>query len=126
MMSELIENYLIGRQTYIVIFVVEIQVHAPDMAPRYEENFTLLKASSQEEAEQKALDYVTNDACGEPYQNVYGEQVTWRLKKITEVRLILDTLELPTDIVELSTRAFNDYESYHNLFVRPLDSESET
>jgi hypothetical protein len=119
-------NYLIGRQTYIIIFVIEIQVHAPDVAPRYEESFTLLKASSQEDAEQKALDYATNDACGEPYQNVYGEEVTWRLKRITQVWPILDGLELPTDIVELSTRGVDDYEAYQKLFVRPLDSESET
>ncbi|MEN9518696.1 MAG: hypothetical protein RLZZ381_1284 [Cyanobacteriota bacterium] len=82
----------------------------------YEECTSLIKASSLEEAEQKAIDYANNQNTS--YKNCYGETVTWTVKQVVEVKNLLDDdvlddeLDLRGDAVDLYSRSFYDYEAY--------------
>jgi hypothetical protein len=81
----------------------------------YEECTSLIKASSLEEAEQKAIDYANNQNTS--YKNCYGETVTWTVKQVVEVRNLLDDdviddFDLRGDAVDLYSRSFYDYKAY--------------
>jgi hypothetical protein len=77
----------------------------------YQECTSLIKASSLEEAEQKAIDYANSQNTS--YKNDYGETVTWVVEQIVEVKNLLDDeLDLRADAVDLYARSFYDYEAY--------------
>ena len=81
----------------------------------YQENFTLIKASSLEEAEQKAADNA--DLVKVSYENRYGETVTWVLKQIVTVQDVMleEEIDLHSDAVDFFVRGFDDYEAYQFL-----------
>jgi len=64
-----------GSRAYIAVFVSESTVGYSDSNSYYQECFTLIKASSPEEARQKAVNHATNTV-NTSYANEYGETVT--------------------------------------------------
>jgi hypothetical protein len=79
----------------------------------FQECTSLIKASSLEEAEQKAVEYANHQNTS--YKNEYGETVIWVVKQIVEVTNVLDDeLDLRADSVDLYVRSFYDYEAYQN------------
>lgn len=91
-------------------------VNAPDASLYYQECFTLIKASSLEEANQKAVEHA-NNTVNTSYANEYGEMVTWVVKQISEVTNTLENyFDLRADAVDLYVRGFEDYEIYQRLF----------
>lgn len=100
---------------YLAIFVSECSVEKPGFKLYYQENFTLIKASSLEEAEQKAADNASNENVS--YKNQYRETVTWVLKQIVIVQDVMlgEEIDLHSDTVDLFIRGFYDYEAYQLL-----------
>jgi hypothetical protein len=83
----------------------------------YQECTSLIKASSLEEAEQKAVEYANHQNTS--YQNEYGETVTWVVEQVVEVKDlldddVLDDEDLRGDAIDLYVRSFYDYEAYQN------------
>jgi len=106
---------------YIAILVSECNVTTLDTQPFYQECFTLIKASSCEDARQKAEDHAVNTV-PTSYLNCYGETVTWKIKRIGEVQATLDSLDSSREIVDLFVRGFDNYEAYECLF-KPGDDQ---
>ena len=103
------------RRVFITVFVTESSIGEPGANLFYQECFSLIKASSLEEAKQKAVDYANNTNTS--YANVDGETVTWVVKQIIDVTNTLeDKFDLYTDAVDLYVRGFEDYEAYQSLF----------
>lgn len=103
-------------QMYIAVIVSESTVDNPDVNLYYQECFTLIKASSLEEAKEKAVNHATN-TINTSYLNLYNESVTWVVKEISTVTNILeDNLDLHTEAVDLYVRGFEDYKAYQSLF----------
>ncbi|MGB7521183.1 MAG: DUF4288 domain-containing protein, partial [Spirulinaceae cyanobacterium] len=72
------------------------------------ECFTLIKASSLKEAQEKTLVYAKKEESKS--QNEYGETITWSLKQVVDVNPALyDEFEDGTD---LYARYFRNYEAY--------------
>lgn len=76
----------------------------------FEESFTLLTASGEEEARVKALALGTNRE--HSYRNENGELITWKLDRVVDVCLAVD--DEITDGAELYSRHFRDYDAYWN------------
>lgn len=100
---------------YLAIFVSECSVERPGFKLDYQENFTLIKAVSPEEAEQKAADNA--DRANTSYKNQYGETVTWVLKQIVIVQDVMleEEIDLHSDTVDFFVRGIDDYEAYQLL-----------
>lgn len=101
---------------YLAIFVSECSVGKPGAKLDYQENFTLIKASSPEEAEQKAADNAKDTNTS--YENQYGETVTWVFKQIVTVQDVMlgEEIDLHSDTVDFFVRGFEDYEAYQRLY----------
>lgn len=93
---------------YIAVILYESASDAPNYQPLYQESFILLKATSLEEAEAKALAYGTQEQVS--YQNENQETIRWSLKQVIDVNSVLDD-ELD-DGSELYARHFRNYEAY--------------
>ena len=105
-----------GSRTYIAVFVSKSSVGNLDTNLYYQECFTLIKASSPEEARQKAVKHA-NNTVNTSYPNEHGETVTWVVKQITDVTNTLENeFDLHTDAVDLYVRGFEDYKTYQSLF----------
>lgn len=52
---------------YVAVIINEISVETPDFRPDYEECFVLIKVSSRQEANEKALNYARQQQCS--YKN---------------------------------------------------------
>lgn len=95
---------------YIAVLLFRGAQDEAGEASLYEESFTLLTASSEEEARVKAL------ACGKDrehsYRNEDGELVSWKMEQVVDVCLAVDG-EV-TDGAELYSRFFRDYAAYWN------------
>jgi uncharacterized alkaline shock family protein YloU len=114
-----------GSHGYIAVFISECTVENSNINTLYQECFTLIKASSLEEAKQKAIDHA-NNTVNVSYANEYGKTVTWVVKQIIEVTNTLeDKFDLYADAVDLYVRGFEDYEAYQRLLTSS-ESELET
>ncbi len=93
---------------YMAVILYEAQSDAPDYKPLYEESFVLIRASTEDEAREKAAIYTQEQLSS--YQNEFGETITWVVKHIIDVSPVLtDTIE---DGSELYARHFRDYQAY--------------
>ncbi|GCE31458.1 hypothetical protein KDA_69420 [Dictyobacter alpinus] len=114
-----IEQGSTDQSYYIAIVLYEAASDAPNYTPLYQESFLLLQASSQAEANEKALLHAKSATTS--YQNEYGETITWTLKTIVDVNTALtNTLE---DGAELYARHFHNYQAYEAF--EPLLSKEE-
>lgn len=100
----------------LAIFVSKSSIAKAGARLYYQENFTLIKASSLEEAEQKAANNA--DLTNTSYENQYGETVTWVLKQIVAVQDVMEgeEIDLHSDTVDFFVRGFDDYEAYQRLY----------
>ena len=104
---------------YIAVILYETSSTAPEYKPLYQECFVLIKATSSEEANEKALIYAMRQEGS--YQNEYNETITWSLKQVVDVNSVLyDEFE---DGTELYARHFRNYEAYR--LWEPLLSDGE-
>lgn len=105
-----------GSRAYIAVFVSQSTVGDLDTNLYYQECFTLIKASSPEEAKEKANKHA-NNTVNTSYANEDGETVTWVVKQIIDVTNTLENeFDLHTDAVDLYVRGFEDYKAYQDLF----------
>jgi Domain of unknown function (DUF4288) len=101
----------------VAVLVYESSSSSPDYEALFEESFMLVKASSLEEAKQKAKHY--GDTHTATFENGSGESITWKLKHIVDVNQALDDVDL--DGAEIYARHFRDYQAYKSF--EPLLSE---
>ncbi len=96
------------QSLYIAIIIYESSSNSPDYKPLYQESFVLIKATSLEEAKEKALIHALQQQGS--YQNENNDTITWSLKQIVDVNSVLyDGLDNGT---ELYARHFRNYEAY--------------
>ena len=115
-----IESTSKEQSFYIAVILYESSSSAPEYKHLYEECFVLIKATSLEEANEKALVYSREQEGS--YQNEYNNTITWSLKQVVDVNSVLyDEFD---DGTELYARHFHNYEAYR-LF-EPLLSDSES
>ena len=93
---------------YIALILYKSHSDVSDYKPLDQECFTLIKASSLEKAQEKALAHAKKEEGS--YQNVYEETITWTLKQVVDVKAVLyDEFE---DATDLYARHFQNYEAY--------------
>jgi Domain of unknown function (DUF4288) len=93
---------------YIGVIVYESSSDAPDHQKLYEEDYVLIKASSDEDAKQKAAQLSQKGQ--HTYKNEQGENITWTLKHILDVNRVLS--EKFEHGAELYARHFRNYQAY--------------
>jgi hypothetical protein len=93
---------------YIAIILYESNSDISGYLPLYQECFVLIKATSIEEAQEKALAHGNQEQV--TYQNENQEIITWSLKQVIDVNPVLDD-ELD-DGSELYARHFRNYQAY--------------
>jgi hypothetical protein len=108
------------REFYVGVLVIESTSEAADYAPLYEESFVLIKAESQQEAREKAIEY------GKQHETSYLDEehrlITWKLKRLVEVKQLEDATF--DDGTELYSRFFRDYSGYES-FEPLIDNDDE-
>jgi len=92
---------------YVAVVVIESNIDNPTYQPLYEERFLLIKATSEEDASEKAIQQ-SNEPLS--YQNQYGETVTWTFKEVVEAKEV--DYDKIADGTEIFTRFFRNYEAY--------------
>lgn len=94
---------------YIAIALYESTSSDSEKSQLYEECTILIKAASLEQAREKTLKYAKHQEIS--YRNVYQDIITWSLKHIIDVTLVLD--DNFDDGTELYTRHFRNYQAYY-------------
>lgn len=103
---------------YIAVILYESSSNVSGYKPLYQECFFLIKACSLEEANEKALLYANQEQVS--YENVNNEIITWSLKHIISVDLVVD--DEFSDGAEIYARYFRNYDAYR-LFDPTLSGE---
>ena len=93
---------------YIVVLLLESIIARPDYKPLYEERFLLVRATSEEEASEKAIQQSNQPLS---YQNQYSETVTWIFKEVVEAKEV--NIDKLVDGTEIFARFFQNYEAYN-------------
>jgi hypothetical protein len=96
---------------YVAVLVTESTSDTEGYQPWYEESFVLVKAESDAEAQEKAIEY--GKSMGTSYQDEHHQLITWRLKRIVEVKRVEDATF--DDGTELYSRLFRNYAGYESL-----------
>ena len=96
------------QSCYIAIALYESTSSHPEQRRLYEECFVLIKATSLEEAKDKAWELGRRQE--HSYKNEAGSTIAWSLKHIVDVASVLD--EGFEDGTELYARHFRNYEAY--------------
>ncbi|MCA1190328.1 MULTISPECIES: DUF4288 domain-containing protein [unclassified Saccharopolyspora] len=104
---------------YVAVLLIEISSASATEPELYEESFVLVKAESDEEAREKAVDCGKQQAAS--YPNEDGEIVTWKFKELVEVKKVEDATF--DDGSELYSRFFRNYTAYRSF--EPLLSGEE-
>ena len=93
---------------YIAIAIYESTSPDPEYPMLYEECFVLIKATSLEQAKDRAWELSKQQE--HSYKNVAGSTITLSLKHIVDVASVLD--EGFEDGTELYARHFRNYQAY--------------
>ncbi len=97
-----------STRRYMAIVLYKSSCSAPDYKPLYEECWTIIEASSEEHARQKAHTYAQQ--AQHSYKNQFGETITVAFKQIVDVApLLSDVIE---DGAELYARFFRNHQAY--------------
>ena len=96
---------------FLVIYITKSLIDSKQ--PYYQECFSLIRASSFEEAENKAP-HLLEDV-NTSYLNNEGQTVTWTLHQIISIKSTLDELN-KDEITDLYVRGFEDFQAYQNLY----------
>ncbi|GAB4205082.1 MAG: hypothetical protein Fur006_60820 [Coleofasciculaceae cyanobacterium] len=116
-----ISNLSEKQSFYIAVILYESSSTKPEYKPLYQECFVLIKATSVEEAREKALSHASQEQVS--YQNEKGDTITWSLKQVVDVNSVLyDEFD---DFTELYARHFRNYEAYRLFESLLSDSVSE-
>ncbi|WP_437951193.1 DUF4288 domain-containing protein [Sorangium sp. So ce296] len=96
-------------ELYVAIILYESWSSDPSFKPMFEECFVLIRADSDEQALARAEQLSKDkETC---YDNVAGQDVRWKLKRIVDVsRVLSDTMD---DGAELYARHFTNYDAYY-------------
>ncbi len=97
-----------NTDVYVAVVVYESSSLSPEYKPLFEESFMIIKASSIEEAKQKAHQYTTEHTS--TFKNEAGDSITWNLKHILDVNQVLH--DVNTDEAEIYARHFQNYQAY--------------
>ena len=95
---------------YIAIALYESTSSNPEYLMLYEECFVLIKATSLEQAKDKAWELSKQQE--HSYKNGAGSTIAWSLKHIVDVASVLD--EGFEDGTELYSRHFRNYRAYYS------------
>jgi hypothetical protein len=104
---------------YAAILVYVTSNPTAGYEPLYEETVTLIQASSEEHAAERAREFAR--ARETSYQNEMGETITWSFKHLVDVNDISDEIG---DGAEIYTRHFRDYKAYSAFEMLPLTDEA--
>lgn len=95
---------------YIAVIVSQASSTAEDHRGLYEETFVLLKASSLEEATERASARAREE--GHEYRNAAGDTVTWSPQLVEVGETLVDSFE---DGSEIYARFFRNRAAYEQL-----------
>lgn len=95
---------------YVAVLVLESTSELEGHTPLYEESFVLLKAESDDEAQEKARSYGKQQEVS--YEDENHRLVTWKLKQVAEVKQLEDATF--DDGSELFSRFFRNYSAYQS------------
>lgn len=116
-----ISNLSEQQSFYIAVILYESSSTQPEYKPLYQECFVLIKATSVENAREKALSHASQEQVS--YQNEKGDTITWSLKQLVDVNSVLyDEFD---ECTELYVRHFHNYEAYRLFEALLSDSMSE-
>jgi Domain of unknown function (DUF4288) len=93
---------------YIAVILYKSTSDVPGYLPLYQECFVLIKATSIEKAQEKALAHGNQEQV--TYQNENQETITWSFEQLIDVNVVLD--DQLDDGSELYARHFRNYEAY--------------
>ena len=99
------------NKNFLAVYVSKSLIDGKE--PYYQEGFALIKASSLEEAKQKAPQLL--DDVNTSYENVDGENVTWNLETLNIVPT-LDNVNDNYEVIDLYVRGFEDFQAYQKLY----------
>ena len=101
-----------STQCYSAVLIFESSCPAPDYDRLYEEQLVLLRATSIEEAREKANAY--GKQAEHSYENGYGETITISFKQLVDVQQSLYEGEPISTGSEVYSRYFRDYSAYEH------------
>lgn len=93
---------------YIAVIVYEFSLDTPQYQPLYREDFVLIEAFSQEDAQQKTLQLAQKQETA--YKNEQGENITLTLKHVVDVSPVLS--ENFVHGADMYARHFRNYQAY--------------
>lgn len=96
------------QERYIAISIYEFSCVTPNYKPLFQECWSIIDATSQEEAQQKAE--MLAQKSEHSYQNQDGQTITVKLRQIVDVARMLDP-EMQ-DGAEFYARHFCNYQAY--------------
>ena len=99
------------NKDFLAIYVTKSLIDGKE--PYYQENFSLIKASSLEEAKQKAPQLVEVETT---YKNANGETITWNLETLNIVPTLDDINHNDDEVIDLYVRGFEDFQAYQKLY----------
>lgn len=98
-----------SAQYYVAIIIYKSSSDSQEYTPMYEENITLIKASTAAEARQKA-DTLAKSRYAK-FKNEKGQEITWAFDQIIDVTPILG--DEIGEITEIYSRHFNNINAYN-------------
>lgn len=93
---------------YVAVLLFKASSSAVNDNPLYEESFILIKATTLDEAKEKALVYGNQEQC--TYQNEFGDTISWSFMQIVDISSVLQ--DIFNDETELYSRHFRNYDAY--------------
>jgi hypothetical protein len=96
---------------YAAAILLKLNSDAPNHKTLYDETVVLIKASSEEEALNKAMEY--GNSRGTTYKNEAGYDVTLSFERVVKVDPITEN-EL-SEVTEVWGRFFHDVEAYNRM-----------
>lgn len=99
-----------STEYHIAVVVYQSTSDSPSYKPLYEECVTLVKASTVEQAKDKATELAK--ARSTTFTNQKGEKITWSLYKVIDVSPMLE--DKIGDVTELYSRHFSNIDAYQS------------
>ncbi len=97
------------KEKYLAIVLYEAYFERASYRPLYEESFVEILAGSLPEARKKLFELIKRREVS--YKNTYGNQLSWKLRKIIDISQALES-KMDDGIRELYSRHFYDIENY--------------
>jgi len=98
-------------EPYVALLLIEISSESATEPELHEESFVLVKAESDAEAREKAVEFGKQQAAS--YPNEDGELITWKFKELVDVKKVEDATF--DDGAELFSRFFRNLTAYRDI-----------